>query len=722
MEGVCARQRRLWLRGSLAFLGGVCLGLAPPAHASGNGISGQSTDCMTCHTGGTLPTVAISGPAIVPPFTRNYYTVTVSSGTVGGFNASVSTGFLAPLQGGVDPVASACPVKSTGLGNDEVTQTSPCGSRSWTFVWTSPASGSHTIFAAGVGANNNGNPTGDRGNVAPAFNVLVQTTPTPTRTRTPTATRTRTPTVTLTPTGPPSPTSTRTPTSSPSPSPTSTATGPPPPTPTRTPTGSPSPTPTRTRTATSGPTPTKTATPTRTATSQAPVDTCADLIASDDGTFEDGLTTPAGGSEFVMRVSPPPGQQRLDQACVCWSRTSPDDTVAFNLNVYSSTLDGRPGSLIGTLPRQASGVPTFPATRFYRYDLSALGPVQVTSPIFIGPEWNTDAERGFRVCLDNNGPGGEPSFFGIGTSPPPLSVGSQVPYRALGVRAGFSLLAPSFCIPDTTTLCIDDHLGDRRFQVEVDFATSQAGGRSGHGLSTPLTSLGLSRGGLFTFFSEDNPEMLIKVLNACSVNGYYWVFYSAGTNVALSTRVTDTFTGRSVRYLNADRNAAPPVQHVQAFPCNSSQPGQPLTPSGVPFDFGRDFSTSSVAPFSCLPGAATLCIDDQPGDRRFEVEVTFQTVQAGGRSGSGHAIPLDQLGDIRGGSMWFFSADNPEMLIKILNACSVNGHYWVFYSAGTNVGLVTTVTDTFTGRVRRYANPDLLPAPALQHIQAFSCP
>ena len=72
--------------------------------------------------------------------------------------------------------------------------------------------------------------------------------------------------------------------------------------------------------------------------------------------------------------------------------------------------------------------------------------------------------------------------------------------------------------------------------------------------------------------------------------------------------------------------------------------------------------------------------------------------------------------------MWFFSPDNPEMLIKILNACGVNGHYWVFYSAGTNVGLVTTVTDTITGRVRRYTNPDLLPAPALQHTQAFSCP
>jgi hypothetical protein len=72
--------------------------------------------------------------------------------------------------------------------------------------------------------------------------------------------------------------------------------------------------------------------------------------------------------------------------------------------------------------------------------------------------------------------------------------------------------------------------------------------------------------------------------------------------------------------------------------------------------------------------------------------------------------------------MTFFTGDNPEMLVKVLDACSVNGHKWVFYSATTNVGLETTVTDTQTGDFVRYLNPDLNPAPPVQHIEAFPCP
>jgi hypothetical protein len=175
------------------------------------------------------------------------------------------------------------------------------------------------------------------------------------------------------------------------------------------------------------------------------------------------------------------------------------------------------------------------------------------------------------------------------------------------------------------------------------------------------------------------------------------------------------------RYLNPDRHPAAPLQHLKAFPCDGTV-GPPLSPTGALFDFAHHLHTSQQGSSTCQPSATTLCIDDQPGDRRFEVEVSFETTQAGGRSGPGMAIPLDSLGgNIRGGLMWFFSADNPEMLIKVLNACPINGNFWVFYSAGTNVGLETTVTDTFTGRVRRYTNPDRLAAPALQHLQAFSC-
>ena len=191
--------------------------------------------------------------------------------------------------------------------------------------------------------------------------------------------------------------------------------------------------------------------------------------------------------------------------------------------------------------------------------------------------------------------------------------------------------------------------------------------------------------------------------------------------VGLETTVTDTFTGRQAVYDNADLQAASPVQDTAAFPCNGSA-GHVYVPVHSEFDFDRDLLTGSGTPATCVPDSTTLCIDDQPGDARWKVRVVYATTQAGGQQGFGTATALSQLGVDRGGLMTFFSADNPEMLIKVLDGCAVNGHKWVFYSATTNVALETTVTDSFTGNFVRYHNPDLNPAPPVQHTTAFPCP
>jgi len=124
----------------------------------------------------------------------------------------------------------------------------------------------------------------------------------------------------------------------------------------------------------------------------------------------------------------------------------------------------------------------------------------------------------------------------------------------------------------------------------------------------------------------------------------------------------------------------------------------------------------------CVPADTTLCIDDQPGDRRFQVQVVFQTAQNGGAFGSGHSIPLSSVGATHSGLMWFFSADNPELLIKVLPGCSTNGFHWVFASAGTNVAVTITVTDTTTSAKKVYTNPDNHPMDPVQDNQAFACP
>jgi hypothetical protein len=144
-----------------------------------------------------------------------------------------------------------------------------------------------------------------------------------------------------------------------------------------------------------------------------------------------------------------------------------------------------------------------------------------------------------------------------------------------------------------------------------------------------------------------------------------------------------------------------------------------LTLSGFNLFLSGSTGNSSVA---CTPNATTLCIDHNPGDGRFMIQVTYHTTQGGGRSGSGNAIPLSSLGVDQGGLFWFFAASNPEMLIKVLDGCAISQHFWVFYAATTNVGFTVTVTDTQTGHQAVYMNADKTAAPPKQDTSALTCP
>ncbi|MGH9442908.1 MAG: hypothetical protein ACRD16_11605 [Thermoanaerobaculia bacterium] len=154
---------------------------------------------------------------------------------------------------------------------------------------------------------------------------------------------------------------------------------------------------------------------------------------------------------------------------------------------------------------------------------------------------------------------------------------------------------------------------------------------------------------------------------------------------------------------------------------NDTNPNDAIYTTTTPGNF--TFTSSPPPATACQANSTTLCIDDAPGDKRYSVQVAFATSQGGGSSGNGHAIPLSSLGVSRGGLFWFFSADNPELLIKILSTCSFSSAHWVFASAGTNVGLTITVTDTKTAFQRVYSNADLTPMEPIQDTSAaMPCP
>ena len=74
----------------------------------------------------------------------------------------------------------------------------------------------------------------------------------------------------------------------------------------------------------------------------------------------------------------------------------------------------------------------------------------------------------------------------------------------------------------------------------------------------------------------------------------------------------------------------------------------------------------------------------------------------------------------RSGYFWFFSPDNIEVTVKVIDACPTA--YWVFASGMTNLGVELRVKDAKSGVARVYTNPPGTPFATILDTNAFSCP
>ena len=86
--------------------------------------------------------------------------------------------------------------------------------------------------------------------------------------------------------------------------------------------------------------------------------------------------------------------------------------------------------------------------------------------------------------------------------------------------------------------------------------------------------------------------------------------------------------------------------------------------------------------------------------------------------GSG-AASVVRSGTNDSGLFTFFSRENWEILIKVLDGCAVNGHVWVYGASTTDLGYTIRVTDTVTGTVKEYRNEPGLPASVITDGKAF---
>ena len=113
------------------------------------------------------------------------------------------------------------------------------------------------------------------------------------------------------------------------------------------------------------------------------------------------------------------------------------------------------------------------------------------------------------------------------------------------------------CVADVRTRC----LRDSRFAVEMEWWTGEDGGGPGK-----VVPEGTNDSALFHFFEPgDNWEVLIKVLDGCSVNEHVWVYGASATTLGYRIRVTDTVTGVVREYMNEDGRRADAIADSEAF-------------------------------------------------------------------------------------------------------------------------------------------------------------
>jgi photosystem II stability/assembly factor-like uncharacterized protein len=123
------------------------------------------------------------------------------------------------------------------------------------------------------------------------------------------------------------------------------------------------------------------------------------------------------------------------------------------------------------------------------------------------------------------------------------------------------------------------------------------------------------------------------------------------------------------------------------------------------------YALSGASPPACAQDDQTLCLNQG----RFRVAATW--TKPDGTSGQGHAVSL--TGDT--GYFWFFDSTNVEVVVKVLEACGVNAHRWVFASGLTNVLVTLTVTDVVAGTTNTYTNPQATAFKPIQDTTAFPC-
>ena len=114
----------------------------------------------------------------------------------------------------------------------------------------------------------------------------------------------------------------------------------------------------------------------------------------------------------------------------------------------------------------------------------------------------------------------------------------------------------------------------------------------------------------------------------------------------------------------------------------------------------------------CQPSATRLCLRDGA----YAVEATWTDA-----AGLSDAARVGGARTSESGLLTFFSAENWELQVKVLDGCALNDHLWVFAAGTTDVGFDLQVTELASGRIAAYSHAAGQPVPPILDVEAFTC-
>ena len=257
-------------------------------------------------------------------------------------------------------------------------------------------------------------------------------------------------------------------------------------------------------------------------------------------------------------------------------------------------------------------------------------------------------------------------------------------------------------------------LRDGRFELRADWTNPDRAGDFGVGTAVPVDISDES--GLFWFFSPANIELVTKVLDGSRLNGHYWMFFGALSDVEYWLTLRDTAVGGSQRTYHNPPKEICGQSDTRAFPGDlaalmglsssaeeSSIPGalDPVPMAAVPLELSG-VADGSDSGGSCESSDERLCLLKD----RFSVEVSFidPNVSDPEADPEGTATVAPSLGTANTGFFWFFNQENIELAVKVLDGRGINGRFWLLYGALSDVEYEIVVTDTVTGESKTYRN------------------